>query len=105
MVKVTDDQKFEFGRLVASEGVAWRRKNDSGFNQFVIRSIFRYAAGDWGDCSEHDRDLNDLSLKLEAAGKGPNRIIAVYKSEEYPEIWIITEADRSYTTVLYPDEY
>ena len=105
MVRITDNQKFELGQLVATEGVANLRKHDPDFNQFVVRSIFRYVVGDWGDSPEDDKAENDLSVKLESEGKPASRIVAVYKAEGLPTIWIITEWDRSVTTVLFPDEY
>ena len=105
MVTITENQKFELGELVATSGVAELRKKDRAFNQFAVKSIFRYAVGDWGDSPEDDKAENDLSLKLEAEGKPTNRIVAEYRAEGQPTIWIITEWDRSYTTVLFPDEY
>jgi len=105
MVTITENQKFELGDLVASEGVAGLRKKDPVFNQFAVRSIFRYAVGDWGDSLEDDKKKNDLSVKLEAEGKPTTRIVAEYRTEGQPTIWIVTEWDRSYTTVLFPDEY
>ena len=105
MVRITDNQKFEFGELVATKGVAELRKDNPKFDDFAVRSLFRYAVGDWGDSSEHDKAENDLSVRLEAEGKQASRIVAEYKAEGLPTIWIITDWDRSYTTVLFPDEY
>ena len=105
MVRITDNQKFELGQLVATKSVSDLRERDPGFNEFAVRSLFRYAVGDWGDSPEDDKAENDLSVKLESEGKQASRIVAVYNAEGLPTIWIITEWDRSYTTVLFPDEY
>ena len=55
--------------------------------------------GDWGDLDNEDKQENELSLK-----EG-YRLLSAYKKEGLPKIWIITEADRSATTVLFPEEY
>lgn len=60
--------------------------------------IQRHASGDWGDVDAHDRGVND------AAVLDGSRILSVYKVG--PEtVWVITEADRSVTTLLLPSEY
>ena len=61
--------------------------------------LARHFCGDWGDCCEEDRKVNDSAL---ANGQ---RLMSVYKSPDHETIWIITEWDRSITTVLLPEEY
>ncbi len=91
--------KFELGRIVVTRGIELAR-SDLSFAEFVNRSIERYKNCDWGDICEDDKRINELALKNE------EQILAVYK---YPKgkktIWIITEWDRSVTTILFPDEY
>jgi len=65
----------------------------------VRRAIARHLAGDWGDCSPDDREANDLAL-LDGA-----RLFSVYDTADGQRFWIITEADRSATTVLLPEDY
>ena len=60
--------------------------------------IDRHVTGDWGDVCREDAKENELSLKEGF------RIFSVYKTS-FCKIWIITEADRSSTCVLQPDEY
>lgn len=55
--------------------------------------------GDWGDVSDKDRVENELALQ-----EG-DRLFSVYMKEGQPKLWIITEWDRSATTVLFPEEY
>jgi len=55
--------------------------------------------GDWGDLDESDKAKNELSLK-EAF-----RILSAYKLKTGVKVWVITEADRSATTLLLPEEY
>ena len=71
--------------------------DDSRFAKFVWDSLKKYRAGDWGDLCDEDKRLND-----EAIDNG-SRILAAY--EGMYKIWVITEHDRSATTILFPDEY
>jgi len=91
--------KFSLGQLVMTRGVNDKVADDTQFAKFVIESLGRHAKGDWGDLSQEDKQENELSLK-----KG-FRLLSAYERNGLPKIWIITEADRSVTTVLFPDEY
>ena len=64
----------------------------------VQTSLARHLAGDWGDLDEHDRKENELSLEQGF------RLLSAYQ-DRGTKFWIITEADRSVTTVLLPDDY
>jgi len=94
--------KFSLGMLCASRGVADIMADNPTFTQFVYRSLARYQQGDWGEMSASDKHSNDNAVKY-----GDLRIFAAYEYAEQPDrkIWIITEADRSATTVLFPSEY
>ena len=59
----------------------------------------RHTAGDWGELETEDKEQND-----KAVSEGC-RILSAYKSESDVNFWVITEADRSVTTVLLPEEY
>lgn len=65
----------------------------------IIRSLMRHARGDWGECSPEDKAANQEALESGA------RIMSVYHDRHSVRFWIITEADRSSTTVLLPSEY
>lgn len=93
---------FPLGMVCATRGVAHGMERDTGFARFVADSLARYRCGDWGSVSAADGKANDRAAK-----RGGERILAAY---QYPgregwKIWILTEADRSATTVLYPEEY
>jgi len=90
---------FALGRLLMTRGVNELVAESTDFARFVTESLDRHRIGDWGDLSEEDRNENELSLK---AGY---RLLSAYEAEGLPKIWIITEADRSATTILFPDEY
>ena len=92
---------FPLGRLCATRGVAHDMERDAAFARFVAGSLARYRCCDWGDVSA-DGKANSGAVEC-----GGERILAAYR---YPghgsrKIWILTEADRSVTTVLYPEEY
>ena len=62
-------------------------------------ALNRHAAGDWGNVCDDDRAENEWALDNQA------RLMSVYESEAGEPFWIITEADRSSTTILLPREY
>jgi hypothetical protein len=86
--------RFAMGRIVATPGAL--RTID---NQTIIQSLARHARGDWGDMDAEDKALNDLALK------NGGRLVSRYPAKSGEPFWIITEADRSATTVLLPEEY
>lgn len=91
--------KFPLGQLLVTAGVDQKTKEDKGFYIFVSTSLGRYTQCDWGDTCKEDKKLNDNAVK-----SGDDRILAVYKYYDIT-IWIITERDRSATTILFPEEY
>jgi hypothetical protein len=60
---------------------------------------FRVVAGDWGELDDDDKRENELSLREGF------RLLSAYRLSTGVKLWIITEADRSVTTLLLPDEY
>jgi hypothetical protein len=65
----------------------------------LLRAMRRHAAGDWGDLGAEDKRSNDAALKT------GGRLLSAYHATDGTKFWIITEADRSVTTALLPDEY
>ena len=90
--------KFKLGKLIMTRGVNDLVAEDEEFAKFVWESLKRHAAGDWGDLSKEDKKENEFSLDKNL------RLLSAYKRENQ-KIWIITEADRSATTILFPSEY
>jgi len=88
--------KFELGQLVATPG-ALAALEESREEPGIFLS--RHAAGDWGNLSDDDRKENEFSLVHGF------RLLSSYRLHNGTKIWIITEADRSSTTLLLPDEY
>ena len=64
-----------------------------------VSLIARHVTGDWGDLDPDDRAAN------ERATRDGSRILSAYRLATGQRIWIITEADRSATTLLLPEEY
>lgn len=65
----------------------------------MLTALFRHQQGDWGDVCEHDR------LENEAALREGFRLHSVFQTKAGVNFWIITESDRSVTTVLLPEDY
>jgi len=90
---------INMGRLLMTRGVNDLVAEDEAFAKFVMSSLTRHRRGDWGNLTDEDRKENELSLK-------PGyRLLSAYETNGLPKIWIITERDRSVTTILFPDEY
>ena len=85
---------FRLGHIVATANALAHLGNED-----VLSAIQRHQAGDWGDLDEDDRQENALSLRQGF------RLLSVYHSANGVKFYIITEADRSITTVLLPEDY
>jgi len=88
--------RFPLGRIVATPG-ALSALEHSGDNIGML--LRRHVTGDWGELDEHDRSENELSVEQGF------RILSAYTLGSGVRIWIITEADRSGTTLFLPSEY
>jgi hypothetical protein len=87
---------FSPGTIVATPGaLALLEETKKSPSEFLSRHL----RGDWGDLCQEDRAENELSLKHEF------RLLSSYLVTETDTLWIITEADRSVTTLLLPSEY
>lgn len=87
--------RFEIGQIVATKRVNDEMETSVEFTEFVLGSLSRYLNCDWGDLCKDDKKLNDSAVK-----NNDDRIVAKYES-----IYIITEWDRTVTTILFVDEY
>jgi len=86
--------RFPFGRTVITRNAIERLTNDD-----VRAALLRHGTGDWGEVCPEDRQENELSLR-----EG-YRLFSAYVSAAGEKFYIITEADRSATTVLMPEDY
>jgi hypothetical protein len=86
---------FELGRVVASAAVA-QFIDEAGLD--IAPLLRRHHAGDWGKVGKEDWESNEAALK------NGGRLLSTYDLSGH-RVWVITEADRSATTVLFPDDY
>ena len=96
---------IQLGTVLATRAIEQEMRETYGFEEFCNRCMARHYYMDWGDISEEDKKLNDMAVKtgdrLLSAYDIPKELCIGYEKK----IWIITEADRSATTVLFPSEY
>ena len=73
-------------------------------NDWIADCLDRHLNGDWGDLYDEDKAMNDESVRMENEEEMGWRLMSSYSIDDI-KIWIITEADRSSTTILLPSEY
>ena len=86
--------KVPLGQIVATPAVLGAVSQPD-----IDTALRRHAVGDWGDVTPEDRAANNDALQ------SGERIMSVYLSATGITFWVLTEADRSVTTVLLPDDY
>lgn len=92
---------MELGQVVITRNLAeqvFRHDDDRKAISDLHEALHRHESGDWGDLCDEDKALNDDSLKH------GGRLLSSYKVQGI-KFWIITEADRSVTTLLLPEDY
>jgi hypothetical protein len=85
--------RFPLGQVAVTSNASLRLSTEE-----VLTGLRRHASGDWGDLGPDDTLSNNTALL-----RG-DRLLSVYGKGQH-RFWIITEADRSVTTVLLPDDY
>lgn len=88
--------RFPLGRLLITHGAG---KALEAVVQDPREFLARHQSGDWGEVPEEDKTENEFSLEHGF------RLLSAYRTSNHVKIWVITEADRSATTILLPDEY
>ena len=88
--------RFPLGQVVATPGAL---SVLASLNVSPWTLLARHVRGDWGELDDHDWRENERALTEEA------RLLSVYTLAGETRIWIITEADRSATTLLLPQDY
>ena len=86
--------KFRLGKIVSTPNALDRLTQDD-----ILLAIRRHQAGDWGDVDTHGHAANERAL-VEGT-----RLWSVYHAGNGVKFWLITEANRSYTSVLMPEDY
>jgi hypothetical protein len=88
--------RFPLGRVVATPGALSALEKAE---QLPAAFLDRHVNGDWGEVSDADKQANEVSIEQ------GTRILSAYTTSAGDTIWILTEADRSATTMLLPEEY
>jgi len=97
MQQTTKTALFPLGQIVATPG-ALAALAKAG--QTPLDFLTRHVCGDWGELDDHDRKENELGLR-----RGFRLMSSYRTSAGDTKVWVITEADRSVTTILLPEEY
>lgn len=94
---ITIITRFDLGQVVATPGAQAALEGSKETPELYLA---RHGGGDWGEeMCESDKALNDRALV------DGDRLMSAYKLKDGTKIWIITECDRSVTTLLLPEEY
>jgi hypothetical protein len=86
--------KFWLGGLIVTKNAETELEHED-----IEHCVNRHLSGDWGDLCAEDKDANEQALQF------GGRLFSAYHDRKGVKFWIITEADRSATTVLLPDDY
>ena len=92
-IAIAAKTRFPLGQICMTPGA-----RDTFKPEQIVEAIQRHSRGDWGDVGAADARENEISLKEGF------RLMSVYTFGD-DKLWVITEADRSSTTALLPDEY
>ena len=96
MIAIREKKSFPLGQvLITPPAEAVLQEAGRTFKEFLDR----HATGDWGEIEADDWNGNEEAL---TSGR---RLMSVYAVSETQKVWVITESDRSLTTILLPDDY
>ncbi len=90
------EPRFPLGQILATPGAL---EAFSQAEQLPDEFLARHQVGDWGELEDEDKEENEFSVDRQL------RILSAYTLNTGTKVWVITEADRSATTILLPEEY
>ncbi len=90
---------YSLGKVVMTNGINSKMAENKKFSDEIMNCFKKYMVCDWGDMCNEDKEMNDNALRT-----GTARVLAAYNTSE-GRVYIITEQDRSYTTILFANEY
>ena len=93
-IQTDREPRFSLGRLCITPNAASVVPPEE-----VFKAVTRHATGDWGTLDEHDRQENERALRH------GGRLFSAYELSSGQKFWVITESDRSVTTLLLPEDY
>ncbi len=94
--------KFSLGNIVATPGALAALR---AAGQAPMHFLQLHASGAWGDLGREDREANERAIAHENDPEERERIVSSYQTRMGSKLWVITEHDRSVTTLLLPSEY
>lgn len=89
-----EEVRVQLGQVVATANAAETLPQNE-----IITALRRHSIGDWGDVDDEDRETNNRAIQH------GDRLLSVYHTTDGTKFWIISEWDRSVTTVLMPSDY
>lgn len=92
--------KFKLGEIVMTRTINDTMAENEQFSKDIVKALDRYMNADFSDMEYEE----DIQMNYDAIKSGEDRIFATYNTCE-GKVYIITEWDRSVTTILFPDEY
>ena len=93
--KFKDIPLFPLGQMVMTRGASRALQETE---ELATTFLWKHQTGNWGEICDDDKKLNDEAVKTEG------RLMSSYKTKSKKVIWVITEYDRSVTTILLPTE-
>ncbi len=91
--------QLPLGLVVATAGIdSWVKEKPESRTPGIVAAVLRHRTGDWGEVCDEDKQLNDEAVD------GEGRVLSAYTIDG-EKVWVITERDRSVTTILFPREY
>lgn len=95
-----DKCKFNLGKVVVTSGINYDMEMSKEFREEILNCLAKYTSCDFSDMKYPE----DVQSNYDAIASGEDRIFATYNTSK-GEIYIITEWDRSCTTILFPEDY
>ena len=99
-------QSKQFGRFILTDAITFDVDKNIAFSKFVQICVKRHEKHDWGELENEDIEANNSALKhgdrLFSSYRIPSKLSIEVQEKK---VWIITEHDRSSTTILFPSEY
>ena len=94
--------KFNLGQVVITRGALAAIEMTQDDPKSFLR---RHQRGHWGELCPDDRQMNDDAVAHEGDIERQDRVLSAYRLADASKVWVVTERDRSVTTILLPSEY
>ena len=98
----TPHPKFQLGKLAITPLAVKALELSS---QIPVEFLSRHQSGDWGELCPEDKKANDEAIAFEGDPDKQQRVLSSYETILGDRVWVITEWDRSITTILLPEDY